>query len=687
MAAEVGSSEPAAPDGIRDAGQQTIFQRAQTLLRGTPAFATLPPKALTELAERLHEEHYPADSIVIREGEVGDRLYLIVEGRVEVSVAGPRGPVPLRTREPGEVFGEIALLMPGSRRMATVIALTPLRVLSLNAPALEHVLTAYPTARAALEAGAKAHLVFNFLKQASPFTTLPPERLEGLAAKLEVLAVPTGATIVRQDEPGDTCYLLRRGRVEVVAREEGGPERRLTTLGSGTIFGETALLTEAHRTATVRSLEPCELLVLRRADLLTALGDRGVGARMIEQMHLRDRPRQAPGILVQHRTTPEGETITILKDPRRGAYYRLSPQGLFVWQHLDGRHNLRDLTLAYLDAFKALALQAIAEVVGGLATAGFVEGVKLRADVQAVVFDLSWRERALLLARQVLNWQVFLPHVDRSLTGLYNTGVHWLYTGPAQGILAGLSLAGLATFVLIAGPASAALHAIPQSRLLVFLVPALVFSIIVHEAGHAFTTKAFGRQVLRVGLGWYWFTPIAFVDTSDMWLAERWPRIAVSLAGPYAQVVLAGLASLGAWLASTPVVTAGLWEFALVSYLWVLIALNPLLEYDGYYILMDLLERPNLRSRALPWLWRELPRAVRTPDGLKGHGVDLLYGFGSLAYVVLLAGLIIVCYRVLVQDWMLRVLPGSVATGLAWVFAAVVVAMAVVHVLNDVRGV
>src|SRR5207248_6507662 len=84
--------------------------------------------------------------------------------------------------------------------------------------------------------------------------------------------------------------------------------------------------------------------------------------------------------------------------------------------------------------------------------------------------------------------------------------------------------------------------------LLLFLIPANLAAILIHEAGHAFTVKAFGREVPRGGIGWYWFGPIAFVDTSDMWLADRWPRIAVSLAGGYANLVLPPLAPLAACL-------------------------------------------------------------------------------------------------------------------------------------------
>ena len=337
-----------------------LMRRAE-LLSGVPAFGRLPDEALQELAALLTEERYPAGAAVVAEGEEGDRLYLISAGHAEVSAAGSKGPVPLATLGPGEMFGEIALLEPGGKRQATVTATTNLLILSLSAPAFHRVLDAYPEARTAFSEAAEEMLIAKFLKQASPFATLDAERLRRLTSRLERLSVPAGDAIVRQGEVGEACYLLREGRAEVLAHEGESEERNLATLGPGSLFGEAALLTDEPRNATVRALDPCELLALHRSDLLEALGeDRQMGNRMLELLRLRDRPRQAPGIQAHHRATATGETITTLKDPERGTYYRLSPGGWFVWQRLDGEHTLRDLTLEYLTEFKAFAPQGVA---------------------------------------------------------------------------------------------------------------------------------------------------------------------------------------------------------------------------------------------------------------------------------------------------------------------------------------
>ena len=155
MTAEAESMDESAHSGERLA-----------LLGGVPAFSRLPEETLKELAVLLREERCAAGGVVVAEGDTGDRLYLISGGHAEVSAEGSKGPLPLVTLGPGEMFGEIALLEPGGKRQATVTATTDLLTLSLAAPAFHRVLATHPEARSAFSEAAEEMLVAKFLKQA-----------------------------------------------------------------------------------------------------------------------------------------------------------------------------------------------------------------------------------------------------------------------------------------------------------------------------------------------------------------------------------------------------------------------------------------------------------------------------------------------------------------------------------------
>ena len=107
--------------------------------------------------------------------------------------------------------------------------------------------------------------------------------MERRFAQLKRLSVPADEAIAWEGEPGEECYLLRRGRAEVVIEQgEGDGERSLATVGPTSLLGEAALLTDEPRYATVRTHEPC--------DLLEAIGeDRTTGERMLERA-ARERP-------------------------------------------------------------------------------------------------------------------------------------------------------------------------------------------------------------------------------------------------------------------------------------------------------------------------------------------------------------------------------------------------------------
>lgn len=158
-----------------------------------------------------------------------------------------------------------------------------------------------------------------------------------------------------------------------------------------------------------------------------------------------------------------------------------------------------------------------------------------------------------------------------------------------------------------------------------------------HEFGHAYACKHYGGHVPEMGIFLILFTPCAYVDATASWgFPKKRHRLFVSLAGMYVEMALAAVAVI-VWAVTTPSLVNAIAHnvIFLASAVTVLFNVNPLLRYDGYYILCDLLEVPNLRARSSQCLLDQMKRvllgiaAPSEPGGRRLTGI--LCGFGIAA--------------------------------------------------------
>ncbi len=135
---------------------------------------------------------------------------------------------------------------------------------------------------------------------------------------------------------------------------------------------------------------------------------------------------------------------------------------------------------------------------------------------------------------------------------------------------------------------------------------------VIHEFGHAFACKRFGGYVPDMGAYLIMFTPCAYVDATSSWgFTSKKHRIIVCLAGMYVETACAAIAVF-VWSLTGP---SAIHHVAynvifLASVVTLLFNVNPLMRYDGYYILSDLTEIPNLRSRANRYVISRLKQLV-----------------------------------------------------------------------------
>ncbi|MGD2147745.1 MAG: M50 family metallopeptidase, partial [Anaerolineae bacterium] len=333
------------------------------------------------------------------------------------------------------------------------------------------------------------------------------------------------------------------------------------------------------------------------------------------------RPEPAPGIVVSHLTGREGD-YHILKNPLAKTYYRLSDRDYFLWQHMDGTRTVKDLVVAYFQEYGSFAFGRAASLVAGLKANLLLtdQPVDVYRQVQGELQRRRPAHRLTQVWHAFLQKQVPVGGLDRLMQGVYRWGGRFIFTLPLQALFLIVTVAGFVLFVRLSGVASYSLVTIGGSYRLgvIGLVTANLASFLIHEMSHALTVKHYGREVRRGGFSLYFGMPAFFVDTMDIWMEGKRARLAVSWAGPYSGLVLGGLASVVLTARPAFALNALLFQFAFLSYLTVFFNLNPLLELDGYFILMDWLEIPMLRQKSLAFirrgLWEKL-RSIREAGG------------------------------------------------------------------------
>lgn len=319
-------------------------------------------------------------------------------------------------------------------------------------------------------------------------------------------------------------------------------------------------------------------------------------------------------------TRHKHELAVVVKDPIAMKYHRLRPDEFFVLQMLDGKRSLDEIQRAYQDRF---APRRVTPAELNQLLFRFHELGLTISDTAMQGARLTTRMRKDRRQRwmQHISGILFIrfPGVDpEPLLKRLAPIARPLFSRTGMAVAAIFSFVALAVFVIHWRQFSSEFPEMSQwLRLDALLILAAVIggTKVLHELGHALICKHLGGECHQIGPMLLVFTPALYCDTSDSWmLPSRWQRAAVGMAGIAAEVLVAAIATF-VWASTAP----GLVHYIAMNVMLVcsvstlLFNANPLLRYDGYYVLSDLCDVPNLGEKS---------RKV-----LAGHANRLMFGF------------------------------------------------------------
>ncbi len=231
-----------------------------------PLFSSMPADAFMAAVNRLRLLSFRRGDYILKEGEHGDALYIVVQGSAGV-VRGLKGveakPVAVLGR--GSFFGEMALIA-SAPRIVSVIAREDTVVLELKREALEEISAAYPQVIEVAERFYRTRLLANLLQSSPLFEAFSRPEKQAIIEKFRSRTVAAGVNVLEQGQPGQGFFVLFRGVADVIRKDSAGREHAFAKLREGDVFGEISLLLKEPVTATVRSVTGCVVLYLAPED-------------------------------------------------------------------------------------------------------------------------------------------------------------------------------------------------------------------------------------------------------------------------------------------------------------------------------------------------------------------------------------------------------------------------------------
>ena len=305
--------------------------------------------------------------------------------------------------------------------------------------------------------------------------------------------------------------------------------------------------------------------------------------------------------LVISRQRIRNEVWTIIEDPVAGRFFRFPQNTYDVLLLLDGVATLEQIA----ETNEQVDLPELVDLIQRLQNANLIAGL-----LEAPSDELVKHVRAERTRARRLTWlnptgiKIKGVNPDPFLSRTMSLAAPFVHPYALVAYLCLILIASI-TFAMNAeqiGSFAAARWSSPRNIMALFILFPLVK--LVHELAHGYTTKRLGGDVHEMGIMFLVFMPIPYIDTSSAHhFSQKSARIAVSMAGILAELVLASLA-LSVFLCIEPGIAKSIAFDVMVigGVSTLLFNANPLLKFDGYYALSDFLEIPNLSERSRTYL-------------------------------------------------------------------------------------
>ncbi len=346
----------------------------------------------------------------------------------------------------------------------------------------------------------------------------------------------------------------------------------------------------------------------------------------------------------------KGEAYFVIKDPIALTYFRLQPEEAYILQLLDGKKTLKEVIEAFSYEFPNAErtpqeISIFCNQLGrsgllNIAARSFVEFARQKPRAMNSLFMLWVKiiSKILFFKIPLLDpspWLGKMVHAIRfawnpyfvlGCISFYLFTLSWLF-GHWEEV--GVYMNKMSFFS-------------PQSIFLIWI--AMLFIKTCHEFGHATTCRRFGGEVHEMGVCCICLMLCGYVDASDGWMMRKKAhKVYTTIAGVFVEFMLACIATYLWYFLSPGLLKELMFRAMLIASVnTVVFNMNPLMKFDGYYVVADLLEIPNLRTKAITYCSYHMQRILfgyrntmqeRMLEGDSRQWVFILYALAAYFYM------------------------------------------------------
>jgi multidrug efflux pump subunit AcrA (membrane-fusion protein) len=325
----------------------------------------------------------------------------------------------------------------------------------------------------------------------------------------------------------------------------------------------------------------------------------------------------------------QGASVLVVKDPIARRYFRFTEGQAALLALMEEPIDATSLALAVSEKFgQTISPESINAFFKSLEQKLLLDTPQVRETLEA----MGGQQRK---ERNLLYWKLAAIDPERVFAWLLPR-TRWAFT-PAFHVIGILTiLCGFEIFYSNWHELSASAPRLFSGYGLLLIFPVIFMVVTIHEFSHGLTCRHFGGKVHEVGFMLIYFQPAFYCDVSDSWLfPSRRNRLWVTLAGGYVQFIVWGMCAI-VWRITDPdtLISHAALTVLLYSGLQSLINFNPLIKLDGYYMLSDYLEIPNLRAKAAKtvWNWVAGKPQAQTGENSRGLRAQFIYGVAAIVF-------------------------------------------------------